>query len=317
VAARRRAGPAPATVKRDAPRPTFVLYHANCPDGFGGAWSAWLALGGAATYCPVSHGEPLPELPPDASALMVDIAYPRDVTLALRERVRELVILDHHKSAQDELGDLTFATFDMNRSGAMMAWNYLHPGKEPPPLIRYVQDRDLWRFELPNSREVTAALASYPMTFETWSALDVNDLAREGTAILRFRDQTVQTMVEFARWGEIGGYRVPIVNATAHWSDVGEAMLERFPEAPFVGVYFEDADGARRWSLRSRPDFDVSEVAKKLGGGGHRQAAGFREPAMTPLTPRPSLPGAGEGEPSSPLSPGGRGAGGEGAPLTS
>src|SRR5688500_15717628 len=65
----------------DAPRPTFVLYHANCPDGFGGAWSVWLARGDAATYCPVSHGEPPPDLPPDASVLMVDIAYPRDVAL--------------------------------------------------------------------------------------------------------------------------------------------------------------------------------------------------------------------------------------------
>jgi hypothetical protein len=144
-------------------------------------------------------------------------------------------------------------------------------------LIGYVQDRDLWRFRLPNSREVTAALASYPMDFAVWSGLDVATLAREGAAILRFRDQTVRTMVEFARMGEVGGYRVPIVNATAHWSDVGEAMLQRFPEAPFVAAWFEDAEGGRRWSLRSRADFDVSEVAKALGGGGHRQAAGFRE----------------------------------------
>jgi hypothetical protein len=277
VVASTQADPSASAEQPDAPRPTFVLYHANCPDGFGGAWSVWLARGDAATYCPVSHGEPPPEIPPDASVLMVDIAYPRDVALALRDRVRELVILDHHKSAQEELGDLDFATFDMNRSGAMMGWNYMHPGKEPPPLIRYVQDRDLWRFELPNSREVTAALGSYPMDFATWSALDVDDLSREGTAILRFRDQTVRTIVGFARWGEIGGHRVPIVNATAHWSDVGEAMLEKFPDAPFVGAYFEDADGVRRWSLRSRPGFDVSEVAKRLGGGGHRQASGFRE----------------------------------------
>ena len=213
---------------------------------------------------------------------MVDIAYPRDVALALRDRVRELVILDHHKSAQEDIGDLDFVTFDMDRSGAMMGWNYMHPDQEPPPLIRYVQDRDLWRFALPNSREVTAALGSYPMDFTVWQNLDVADLAREGTAILRFRGQTVRTIVGFARWGEIGGHRVPIVNATAHWSDVGEAMLQTFPEAPFVGAYFEDSEGVRRWSLRSRPDFDVSEVAKKLGGGGHRQASGFREPKPRP-----------------------------------
>ena len=128
------------------------------------------------------------------------------------------------------------------------------------------------------------------MEFEVWTSLDVDDLAHEGTAILRFRDQTVEAIVGFARWGEIGGHRVPIVNATAHWSDVGEAMLQKFPEAPFVGAYFEDADGMRRWSLRSRPDFDVSEVAKQLGGGGHRQASGFREAVPQPRTARPPRP---------------------------
>ena len=273
-----------ADLREPSPRvspPTAVLYHGNCPDGFGGAWSAWCAWGDTVQFFPVSHGDAPPELPDDASVLMVDIVYPREVTLALKDRVRELVILDHHKSAQEELGDLSFATFDMQRSGAMMAWNYCHPGQEPPPLIGYVQDRDLWRFALPNSREVTAALGSYPMDFDIWNSLDVNQLASEGVAILRFRDLTVKSIVGFSRWGEIGGYSVPIVNATAHWSDVGAAMLAQYPEAPFVGAYFDDSNGIRRWSLRSRPDFDVSVVAKGLGGGGHPQASGFREPKTT------------------------------------
>jgi uncharacterized protein len=259
------------------PQPTVVLYHGNCPDGFGGAWSAWRAWGDTIRCIPVSHGEAPPDLTADDSVLMVDIVYPRPVALELKAWVRDLVILDHHKSAWEELGDLPFTTFDMRRSGAMMAWNYCHPGQAPPPLIEYVQDRDLWRFQLPHSHEVTAALGSYPMDFAVWDQLDVAELAREGVAILRFRDQTVESIVGFARWGEIGGYRVPIVNATAHWSDVGAAMLAKFPEAPFVGAYFEDGQGTRRWSLRSRPDFDVSVVAKALGGGGHPQASGFRE----------------------------------------
>src|SRR4051812_38390415 len=226
----------------DTASPLYVLYHGNCPDGFGGAWSVWLKRGATAIYRPVSHGDPPPEIPADATVVMLDIAYPRDVALALRDRVKRLVILDHHKSAQEDLGDLDFAYFDMDRSGAMLGWSFAHPGEEPPPLIGYVQDRDLWRFALPNSREISAALGSYPLDFEVWKALDVADLEREGSAILRFRNQTVETIVGFARWGEIGGYRVPIVNATAHWSDVGEAMLKKFPEAPFVGAWYEDSE---------------------------------------------------------------------------
>ncbi|MCC6173812.1 MAG: hypothetical protein IT305_00795 [Chloroflexi bacterium] len=262
---------------------TDVLYHANCPDGFGGAWAAWLALGDTARYLPIVHEDPPPDLAPGAHVVMVDIAFPRDVALALRSRVSDLVILDHHKTAEEALAGLDFAIFDMNRSGAMLAWDYWHPGQEPPALIRYVQDRDLWRFDLPNSREVTAALESYPMDFAVWSGLDVADLAREGLAILRFKQRTVQTIVNFARMGQVGGHQVPMVNATAHWSDVGEALLERYPDAPFVASYFDDQRGARRWSLRSRPGFDVAELARTLGGGGHPRAAGFREPAGTPV----------------------------------
>ena len=68
---------------------------------------------------------------------------------------------------------------------------------------------------------------------------------------------------------------VPIVNATSHGSEVGAELLKRFPEAPFSVSYHDRGDGLRHWSLRSRSDFDVSLIAKKLGGGGHKQAAGF------------------------------------------
>lgn len=263
---------------------THVLYHAECQDGFGGAWAAWRALGGGAQYIPVQHGDPPPPIPEGARVVIVDFAYPRDVILGLRERVGSLTILDHHKTAEEALRGLPDTVFDMHKSGAMLAWEYFHPGQAPPPLIGYVQDRDLWRFELPHSREVNAALGSYPQDFETWNGIDVQRLLDEGRAILRFRDQTIASIISHARTADVGGHRVPVVNATAHWSDVGEALLQRNPEAPFVALYFDDAEGRRRWSLRSRGEFDVAELAKRFGGGGHRAAAGFREPPR-PFTP--------------------------------
>jgi nanoRNase/pAp phosphatase (c-di-AMP/oligoRNAs hydrolase) len=58
-------------------------------------------------------------------------------------------------------------------------------------------------------------------------------------------------------------------------------MLALHPEAPFVAAYFENEKGQRVWSLRSRAGFDCSEVAKRLGGGGHPQAAGFTIDAIS------------------------------------
>lgn len=257
---------------------TFVLYHGQCADGFGGAWAAWRALGDAAEYLPLNHGDPPPELPAAASAVMVDFAYPRDVILAMKERVGALTILDHHTTAQEALAGLDFARFDMDKSGAILAWEYWHPGAPAPDLLRYVQDRDLWRFELPNSQEVSAALASYPHDFAVWDRLEVGELAREGTAILRFRRLAVEAICTHARLSDVGGHTVPIVNTANFQSDVGELLLRQFAEAPFAAAYHDDGRGWRRWSLRSRGDFDVSAVAQRFGGGGHKAAAGFAVP---------------------------------------
>ena len=51
---------------------TVVLYHANCHDGFGGAFAAWKKFGDAADYVPMRYGMAIPddvdELQPDSSA---------------------------------------------------------------------------------------------------------------------------------------------------------------------------------------------------------------------------------------------------------
>ena len=69
---------------------------------------------------------------------------------------------------------------------------------------------------------------------------------------------------------------MPAVNSPILNSEIGEALLERFPEAPFVAIYSNAGDGEQRWSLRSRAsEFDVSQLASQMGGGGHQPAAGF------------------------------------------
>jgi len=77
------------------------------------------------------------------------------------------------------------------------------------------------------------------------------------------------------RFDTIAGYQVPVVNLSDNISEVGNALCKRFPEYPFSVSYCDRSDGQRSWSLRSIGDFDVSDIAKKFGGGGHRNAAGF------------------------------------------
>jgi len=255
---------------------SHVLYHARCDDGYGAAFAAWQVLGDNATYLPVSHGDPPPTLPRDSRVAMVDFSYLRPVIEKMHSEVEDLVVLDHHRTAEGELRGLPYAHFDMDKSGAHLAWEYWHPGQPFPDFLAYIEDKDLWRFKLPESKEFTAALRSYPMDFKTWSGLTVERLRLEGRSLLRLQDQLVDAACERARWGQILEHKVPIVNATEFRSEVVNRLCERYPEAPFAAAYYDNEKGERAWSLRSL-EFDVSEVARQLGGGGHKNSSGFVE----------------------------------------
>lgn len=257
---------------------TYILYHDQCFDGFGSAYAAWQKFGDAAEYLPCAYGKPLPEVPDGADVFMIDFSSDRETILKLKERTN-LVILDHHIGAQETLGGLDFAHFDMSKSGAVLAWEYFHPGTEIPPLFLYIQDRDLWKNELPNTEEVHACLASYPKTFKAWNSFQCkswDSILLEGMTLLRYRDTLIKEICAKAEVAEMDGNNCVIVNATSHWSDVGAYLLSKYPEVTFAASYYIEGN-KKKWSLRSRPDFNVCAFAKTKGGGGHAQAAGFVE----------------------------------------
>lgn len=259
----------------------LVLYHANCPDGFGAAWVLWKKFGAEADYRPMQYGDPPPD-PQGRSVYVVDFSFPRVVIEHwLKDRV-PFMLIDHHKTAAEDLADLCMPTapvfIDQSHSGAVLTWTLLFQ-TEPPEFLKLIEARDLWKFSILGSREHAAALRSYPMEFAVWDDLATEEgtrkLVEEGGAILRYQSQIVQDMADRAVLRVIGGRSVPVVNATACYSEVGEELCNRNPESPFAAYWFDRADGKRQWGLRSRGGFDCSQVAKQYGGGGHPGAAGF------------------------------------------
>lgn len=264
-------------------KPILVLYHGNCPDGFTAAWAVHKALGEAAEYRPCNYGEPpVPEAETrDRDVILVDFSYPRPILNGYAVQAHKVVVLDHHKTAEADLRDWKGGRvfFDMERSGAGIAWDHFH-GKPRPAIVNYIEDRDLWRFKLPHSREVSEFLFSVPRTFEMWdeAAADLEQhfdtVVHTGTILLRSKQERVKAMCKHVRWLDFGGVALPVVNASVDFSDVGEYLAERL-SAPAAGYYFDRAD-KRQWGFRSKPGFDVSELCKRYGGGGHATAAGFQ-----------------------------------------
>ncbi|MDA8330454.1 MAG: DHHA1 domain-containing protein [Candidatus Dormibacteraeota bacterium] len=261
----------PPQTRAKAKRP-MVIYHGDCPDGFGAAYAAWKLYGDEADYLPVNHGEPPPDLR-GRSVLVADFAYDRQTTEALAEQASSLVVLDHHRSAEAEIGDLPHCVFDMNRSGAVMAWEHLHQDA-PPLLLQYVQDRDLWRNQLPESDEVSAALRARPFDFRVWDSLNVDQLRAEGRVLLAYQRRMIERIAAHACAVEVAGIKVPTVNSPVLQSELGDRLAKGHP---FAAVWWQGAGEVARWSLRSTPEgLDVSVIASRFGGGGHRTAAGFK-----------------------------------------
>jgi oligoribonuclease NrnB/cAMP/cGMP phosphodiesterase (DHH superfamily) len=145
-------------------KPMLCIYHGNCADGFTSAWVVRQALGEGVDY----HAGVYQDAPPNVEGrdvLMVDFSYKRPVLEAMREQAASILILDHHKTAEADLQDLpgVQTVFDMNRSGARITWDHFFPDVAPPPLLLHIEDRDLWRFALPWTREILhASVFSYP-----------------------------------------------------------------------------------------------------------------------------------------------------------
>src|SRR5258708_488493 len=280
----------------------LCIYHGACGDGVAAAWCVRKALGDVEFYPGVYQKEPPPH--DDRDVIFVDFSYKRPVLDAMAKRANSILILDHHKTAQEDLADLQkpfgtgwqrhlgnvsqdgyegisgamYALFDMERSGAALAWDFFVGGARPD-FIEYIQDRDLWRKTLPGGDEFTIALRSYPQDFAIWDRLVLSgaeSLIAEGESIQRYYRLRVEELKRSAYRARIGSEieATCMISNAPHFvaSEVAGELAER---ADYGACYFESEKGRYQYSLRSRGDFDVSKIARLFGGGGHKNAAGF------------------------------------------
>lgn len=263
----------------------WVLYHAGCLDGFTAAWAARKVLGDNATYAAISYRGELPDIPYGSQVILLDITFPREDLLDLKRHMSVVLVLDHHDSAEKDLAGLDFCVFDMEKSGARLAWEFFHGEGHCPWLVSYVEDYDLWTKTLRGVEEVNVYLHSLPSwDWETWddvSHTPLEEILDAGASMVAYRTAQVKRIAKQTFLGEVGGHMVPIVNSSTMINEVAYAALTLFPDAPFAAVYYLRKDGIEQWSLRNTGDFDVSTVAKGYLGGGHKSAAGFQVPTQT------------------------------------
>jgi uncharacterized protein len=319
----------------------LVVYHAHCTDGFGAAFAAWMHFGDNAEYVPMHYNNSLAHDVKGRLVYVLDFSFPLEEHNRIRSEAFKFVMLDHHKTAfealaggldsplvkdgkyevrgyRDDNYNNLLIRLDNNKSGAMLAWEYFHPGTEVPYIIQRIDDRDRWVFQYEDSRALHAGLNAQPFKFEAWKMLtpmgtnawgrNYNDVVSRGQMILGVYHEQIKHSVKGAErcalpnpnpdpaevsahceewelpyeqaFAEVA-HRTALsglaVNTPQHISEVGHELASASGTYGLVWYYDGKAKMAN-CSLRSNGDYDVSAIAKAFGGGGHKNAAGFRVP---------------------------------------
>jgi len=288
----------------------LVIYHGSCWDGFGAAWAANYYLrdcdsrSKAPKFFPARHGAS----PPDVrglNILIVDFCYPLKTMEKLLSDCESLLVIDHHVSSEQDILSLPAHNkqFVMSESGAMLTWKYFYPDREPPQLISYIADKDMWRFNLPDSMSLSHALSMKSQSMEQFDALiargdeGINSLISEGKGIKSYIESQLQRLLSKAQKMKFSrtGHTVSVVNSPLHKSELGNLMAEKKGIDFAIIWHYEHASKALiisvrstdHWISRSKseetvtpkaPDqiVDVSQIAGLFGGGGHKMAAAFK-----------------------------------------
>jgi oligoribonuclease NrnB/cAMP/cGMP phosphodiesterase (DHH superfamily) len=266
---------------------TVVIYHAKCPDGFGAAFTAWLKFGDAAEYVPANYSD----APPDVTGkdvYILDFSYKKDVLAKMDTVAKSITLLDHHKTAKEGLAGFQCRCgqihIDTSKSGARLAWEHFNPGKPVPALLSYIEERDLWRFALPNTNEFLAYLDMLPFDFKAWRFLldegsaEFAQAMEVGTLLHKRYMRICDNLAADAVPVKVAGYEGLMVSCSADLaSTVGSLLAAK--TGTFGLVWRLEQEGRVKVSLRAVKPFDVEAIAARFpGGGGHPQSAGFHLP---------------------------------------
>ena len=287
--------------KEKTRRDPLVLFHQDL-DGFTAAWCANQAFQGKAELVAVTHGDPPPKPADvlDRVVLVFDFSWHRDDIESMHKLASSLTLFDHHKTAEKELGDLRYCHFSRTESACVMAWRHFFPGRDVPDWIFAIEDRDLWRFQRPTTRAIHAYLMSHTMTTENWSAVHGTPTAyliESGGHIRRYMDLLIETIarrgwrcalvpesgrcraiIAAAVGAEPEALPAVVVETGEHCSDVCHRMLAMHPTAQVAVAFYRRKGKGWTYELRSRQGsvVDVGAIARLVGGGGHKHAAGFK-----------------------------------------
>ena len=268
-------------------RSIVILYHADCPDGFGGAWAAHKKFGDKADYIGVDHDSPPPAGLENKEIYFIDFAYSVEIMKDIIRRNKRVTAIDHHVTREGSVKLTQNYSYAVHNSGSVLAWKYFHKD-QVPLLLRHIEDQDLFKFKLPDTSFIVTSIDSYDYDFAVWDKLakDIENgqkrkkFIEKGTFMLDYKDELISRIIdESAKLVKFEGYDTFVVNAPHEFADrISQLLYIKKP--PLAIRWSEHKDGVHV-SLRSDGSVNVGKMAEKYGGGGHKAASGFSLPSIS------------------------------------
>lgn len=270
-----------------------LIYHHPCNDGSGAALSAFLHRGESLVYMPMAHQTPL-ELEPlrDKNIMLVDICFTKPRLMRMREIAQKVLVLDHHETAfRDNYGDAG-CFFDMQHSGAILAWHYFHGMNTPPPrLLTMIENRDLWRWHERNSSEPLFHALQEKYAEPDFRALEaylddekLDGLIEFGRTLM---EHNRQWCIKTGKRAKLCSFYSSALNRTFSVLAIeleNRKLISELAEhlylntnVDFIMLWYQQSDGTFKVSLRTlKPEVNMATIANTFpSGGGHPRAAGM------------------------------------------
>ena len=218
---------------------------------------------------------------------VVDFSFSKDEMLYLH-RAGQLTWIDHHKSAIEKMKDYDDeleGLREIGKAGCELTWQWLFPEREDMPLAVFLLGRyDVWDHKDEHTLPFQYGVRQFDNTLpdnKIWEDLlgyqpfIIDEIIRNGKLILAYeKSQNAKYAASMSYEAEFESYRAIIMNKAFANSQAFDSVYD--PEKHDIMILYGVKPGEFKYSIYcTKPDIDVSEIAKKYGGGGHKGAAGF------------------------------------------
>lgn len=277
-------------MQENALKDIVVIYHGHCQDGFGSAFCAWKKFGDTASYIGCSDRTIPPEGLFDKEVYIVDFCYPQEVLLDLEANNKRVVVIDHHISVKESVESVKEHIFSEEHSASYLCWEYF-VGSEVPHFIRMLEIIDLYKDKEGVETNAITYILSKPYTFLAYEKM-LHDFSIEerlvsikelGRAQHEYLELLIDGIIDDPDFVVFEGHTVPCVNINFPLNEKSIALARLYTKYPPFAISYRFDKGLVKVSLRGNGEVDLTELAGKYGGGGHKNSSGFAVPIEYPL----------------------------------